>query len=158
VTSPLVIGLGNRWCGDDAVGPLVIDRLRELKIASVDLIESPADTLSLINAWAGRKQVLLVDACCDLSLDVGEVVIIESAAVDSAMLTRLNLPTSSHVLNLLQAIEMSRALGKVPESLTVFAVVGRQFAAGDQLSDEVESAIGEIVASLPGVVSGLAQD
>jgi hydrogenase maturation protease len=56
----VVIGIGNRLRGDDALGPIVADALRER--LSVPVREHTGESLSLIAEWSGAESVILVDA------------------------------------------------------------------------------------------------
>lgn len=143
----LVVGLGNRWRGDDAVGPLVLDGLRACCV-EVEYLESPGDSLTLINAWESREQVWLVDACCDTALDDGELITIDDALVDTDALRTLRHPTSSHVLDLQQAITMSLAMANAPQQLSVYAVVGSQFDPGSEPGPAILAAIPLLVTKL----------
>jgi hydrogenase maturation protease len=46
------------------------------------------------------------------------------------------------------AIELTRALGRLPAQLEVYAIEGESFAAGDRLSPAVERAVEELAARL----------
>lgn len=153
MSGALVIGLGNRWRGDDALGPMVLDGLRANLGNAVDLLESPGDSLTLINAWQKRDCVYLIDACRDDSLDDGHLVTIDNALADSASLKQLHHPTSSHVLDVEQAIAMSRAMGTAPDKLVIYAVVASQFSRGSDPGAAVQSAVGRLVKILTGLLS-----
>ena len=149
----LVIGLGNRWRGDDAAGPLVLDGLRRQQLDAVELLESPGDSLSLVNAWADRDTVYLIDACYDDGLADGSILTIDNALDSSDALQSLRHPTSSHVLDVEQAIGLSRAMGNTPERLTVYAVSGSQFAPGSEPGTAVLSAVDSVVCRLVEILS-----
>lgn len=146
LTVPLVIGLGNRWRGDDALGPLVLDELRhrhpnEAKSGCIEMVESPGDSLSVINAWADRDQVYLIDACSDEELEPGHVVTIHNAITTPAALQKLRHPTSSHVLDIEHAIGLSRAMSTMPKRLTIYAANATQFTPGAEPSVAVLNAV-----------------
>jgi len=59
----LIIGCGNWWCGDDAVGPTLIQRLRELGLDSyVRLLDAGTTALDAAFQMRGMQRVILVDA------------------------------------------------------------------------------------------------
>ncbi|GAB3096275.1 hydrogenase maturation protease [Aestuariicella hydrocarbonica] len=148
MSKPLIIGLGNRWRGDDGIGPLVLDALQAQNPEAVDLLENPADTLNLINAWAGRKRVYLIDACCDPQREDGSLVIIANALEDTTILHTLTRPTSSHIVDIAQAIRLSQALGQAPQQLTIYAVVTSQFEPGTRPRAVVAAAVSHVVEAL----------
>ena len=51
--------LGSRYRGDDAVGPLVADRLRA---AGATVLECDDEPTRLLDAWAGLDLIVIVDA------------------------------------------------------------------------------------------------
>lgn len=72
----LIIGVGNRLRGDDAVGPLAIDRLKESPDLPdnwllIDAGEVPENALGLVEKEKPDR-VLLIDAC-DWGAEPGEV-------------------------------------------------------------------------------------
>lgn len=148
MSKPLIIGLGNRWRGDDGIGPLVLDALQAQNPEAVDLLENPADILNLINAWAGRKRVYLIDACCDPQRQDGSLVIITNALQDTTILQTLTRPTSSHIVDIAQAIHLSQALGQAPQQLTLYGVVTSQFEPGTRPSPVVTAAVSHVVEAL----------
>ncbi len=58
----LVIGVGNRSRGDDALGPLLLDALRAQSCAEVELLEEFQLQVEHALDLAGRQAVLFVDA------------------------------------------------------------------------------------------------
>lgn len=72
----LIIGVGNRMRGDDAVGPLAIDRLKESGNLPSDWLlldagEVPENALGLVDKEKPDR-VLLIDVC-DWGAEPGEV-------------------------------------------------------------------------------------
>lgn len=58
----LVLGLGNEIAGDDAVGILVARAVREQVDGAVDVVESSASGLALIEVFAGYDRAIVVDS------------------------------------------------------------------------------------------------
>jgi hydrogenase maturation protease len=56
--------------------------------------------------------------------------------------------TSTHALGVPEAIELARALGRLPARLEVYAIEGARFTAGAELSPAVERAVRELAESL----------
>ena len=54
----LVIGVGNEFCGDDAVGVLVARHLGEQYLPGVTVIEQNGEGSELITAWEGQERVI----------------------------------------------------------------------------------------------------
>ncbi|MFN3981827.1 MAG: hydrogenase maturation protease [Caldilinea sp.] len=57
----LVLGIGNRWRGDDAAGLLTADALRAQKLPGVTIIETTVVDPALIDAWQDVGRLIVVD-------------------------------------------------------------------------------------------------
>jgi hydrogenase maturation protease len=58
----LVLGLGNEYAGDDAVGVLAVRALRGPLAGVADVVESAASGLALIEVFAGYDRAVIVDS------------------------------------------------------------------------------------------------
>ena len=58
----LVLGLGNEYAGDDAVGVLAVRALRGALAGMADVVESAASGLALIEVFAGYERAVIVDS------------------------------------------------------------------------------------------------
>jgi hydrogenase maturation protease len=132
----MVIGVGTRWAGDDAAGLAVARRVggRELE----------GDPASLLDAWAGADHVVVVDAAAS-GAPPGTIRRFDAGA--GSLPARL-MRTSTHALGVPEAIELARALGRLPARLEVYAIEGARFTAGAELSPAVERAVRELAESL----------
>jgi hydrogenase maturation protease len=137
----VVIGVGNPDRGDDAVGWRVVDLVGD----RVPAHRSGGDPASLIEAWSGYEHVVLVDAT---STDRPPGTITRR---DDPSLTRPPMP-SSHGLGPAEAIELARALDRLPPKLTVIGIEGASFEHGAGLTPPVAAAA-EAVAALLAVLS-----
>ena len=132
----LVIGIGNTMRGDDAAGL----RVAEMLGLSDDVRTHDGEPASLIAEWEGRHDVVLIDAVTS-GRPVGSVIELDAtnAAVPAGMCH------STHALGPAEAIELARALGKLPSKIVLIGIEGGQYSFGAGLSDEVESAVAEVV-------------
>ena len=137
----LIIGLGNEYRRDDAVGLVVARRLREAAPESVLVLEETGEGASLLESWRDADTVILIDA-------------VQSGAAPGTVhrLDACERPIakeffrfSTHAFGLAEAVELARALGRLPPRLVVYGVEGKSFEAGVGLSPEVEAAVGEVV-------------
>jgi hydrogenase maturation protease len=133
----LVIGVGNSLRGDDGAGVEVVRRLREpAGQGGIEVGEQPCEPTDLLHAWQGRDAVVLVDTMCS---GAPPGTIRRFDASNEPLPARSRGSASTHAFGLDQAIELGRALHRLPRRVIVFAVEGRTFEAGAQLSDEVEA-------------------
>jgi len=58
----LVLGLGNEYAGDDAVGVLAVRALRAELARDADVVESAASGLALLEVFAGYDHAVVVDS------------------------------------------------------------------------------------------------
>jgi hydrogenase maturation protease len=142
----LVIGIGNRLRGDDSASTEVVRRLRERTAqAGIEVSERVYEPSDLLEAWRGRDAVVLVDA-----MRSGEApgTILRFDASTEPLPARLRGSVSTHAFGLHEAIELGRALHRLPRRVTVLAVEGRHFELGTSRSGEVEAAVASLVCAV----------
>ncbi|MFN0155340.1 MAG: hydrogenase maturation protease [Gaiella sp.] len=126
--------LGTPFRGDDAVGPLVGERLRARGLEVLDCRDEPT---RLIEPFTQLDVAVIVDAVRSGSA-VGTVHVVEAAAgrlpADLAL-------ASTHAVGVGEALELGRALGRAPRRVVLVGVEGRAFGMGDPLTPEVEQAL-----------------
>lgn len=135
----MVIGVGNRSRGDDAIGPLVVDELGAREEAITTLI-CDGDLADLSLRWGPADDVIIVDACCTRS-PLGTLHKLEPEQLRSQG------AWSTHGVGIAEAVELARLLDRLPRSLQVFGVEARVFDYGP-MSTELEHAIPSIVDEL----------
>jgi hydrogenase maturation protease len=137
-----VIGLGNEWRSDDAVGLEVARRLGGRTLTG--------EPIGLVEALDGEDEVVLVDAVSSAA-PAGTV---HSFDASSAPLpAALFGASSTHALGLAEALELARSLGRLPGRVQVYGVEGESFAFGRGLSGEVAAAADRLVDEVSGCTS-----
>jgi len=147
----IVIGVGNPYRHDDGLGPCVVDRLRELGVPGATLVTCLGETTELIDLWK----------CADLAI------VVDAVRVEPAHPGRIHRLTvftppgerarAVHGLDLGDAVELARVLGRLPERLVLYAVetadvslgVGLTPAVADAAERVVDEIAAEITASPP---------
>ena len=135
--SAIVIGVGNAWAGDDAAGLLVARMVRARVPAGVKVIEHEGEPTALLDEWPGAALAVVVDATSGGGRP-GEVRLMD--ATDAPLPAHFT-GTSTHAFGLAEAIELGRALGRLPERLLVVGVEGARFEAGAEPSAAVGAAL-----------------
>ncbi len=148
---PLIFGCGNEDRGDDGAGLLVARRLREL---GMDAHESQGDMLSLIDAWRGAAEVVIVDAM----VSGGAPGSIAVWNVPGNPLPRDAFRCSTHALGVTDAVELARTLGGLPSKLTIYGIEGVQFDCGGTMSAEVATAAERLAVDLRRELTGARHD
>jgi len=137
----LVIGIGNQYRRDDAVGVIVARALRDQNLDDIEVLEMSGEGAALIEAFQNAERVIVIDAVCS-GATPGTIVRFEAH--------RQRIPTeffrySTHNFGLAEAIELARSLGKLPKELIVYGIEGRDFTVGEGLSPEVARATPEVL-------------
>ena len=138
----LVVGVGNPWRGDDAAGLAVARRVRE-RSPGLDARELEGDAAALLELWAGHSRVAVVDAARTGS-PAGTLHVFRA---DREPLP-VELRSSTHAFGVADAIELARALGRLPPRLDVYGVEGVEFGLGTPLTPAVQRAIDGLAARL----------
>jgi len=137
----LIIGIGNPFRSDDAAGIALARVLRERVPPDVHVIEETGEGAALLEAWRDAPAVILVDA-------------VHSGALPGT-LHRLDLRTqefpreffrySTHAFGVAEAVELARALHRLPGCLNFHGMEGKEFGSGEGLSPEVECALSTVL-------------
>jgi hydrogenase maturation protease len=119
----------------------VAARLRAAGAAVLDCADDPT---RLLDAWEGMDTVVVVDAVCSGAAP-GTVRRVEAG--DGPLPRDLRL-ASTHAMGIADALELGRALGRVPRRVVVLGIEGASFAMGDVMTQAVADALDELVASV----------
>ncbi len=138
-----VIGIGQRYRHDDAVGLMVAERLAEtVDSSSVEVVTASGEGSDLMDRWHGAETVVVVDALASEADPPGAL---HRWDAHQRPIPAEVFPQSTHLFSLPQAIELARVLGELPRRLIVYGVVGTDFQMGEGLSASVQDAIDEVV-------------
>lgn len=136
----IVIGVGNADRGDDAAGRAVAKRVKDARPADVDIIEHDGEATALLCEFDGVAEAFLIDACAS-GAPPGTVRRFDAAA---APLPQSEFGSSTHGFGVAAAVELARALGRLPPHCIVYAIEGRSYAFGAALSPAVEAAVADV--------------
>jgi hydrogenase maturation protease len=136
-----IIGLGNELRGDDAVGLLAARRLRQVLGARAEVIEADMAGADILELMEGAPVVILVDAARS-GLAPGTIHRLDVSAGPIACQT---FPRSSHAIGAIEALELARAVGVLPDSVIVYGVEADGTEPGQPLSPPVAEAVDEVV-------------
>lgn len=147
-----VIGVGNPYRHDDAAGLVVVDQLRQRfgDDHRVRLIDLDGEPVRMIQAWEGSPSVIIVDAVRSLQ-PAGTIHRLPAEQVSAAEATGVSLG-GGHLLGLGEAIDLARALGDLPNELTVYGIEGADFDLGEGVSEAVAEACAVVAGEIAGVL------
>ncbi len=101
------------------------------------MIVHEGEPIDLLDRWVGADEVIVVDAVSS-GAPPGTIHRLDPLA--EPIQTALS-QGSTHALGLAEAIELARALDRLPSSLAVYGIEGERFTAGEELSPAVARAV-----------------
>ena len=136
----LIIGLGNDYRGDDAVGRAIARRLQTIADDNVRVLEESGEGVALMESWKGGDLVILIDAVHSGGAP-GTI-----HRFDAAMqpVPGSFFHYSTHAFSVAEAVELARALNQLPPRLIVYGIEGKNFDSRVGLSPEVKVAAEEV--------------
>jgi hydrogenase maturation protease len=139
--SVLIVGVGTAYRSDDAAGLIVAERLKARLPEGASVITHEGEGVSLMEQLAESDAAVLIDAMCS-GAEPGTIRRFDASAQSPpAQMFR----HSTHAIGIAEAIELGRALGKLPHQLIVYGIEGRDFNAGTQLSPAIESSVEAVI-------------
>lgn len=136
-----IIGLGNEFRGDDAVGLLAARQLQRVIGDRAEVIEAEMAGVELLELMKGVQVVLLLDA---VSSGKTPGVIHRFDASAGPIAPEL-FPQSTHAVGVADALELARTLGVLPHKAIVYGVEVSDTGMGHPLSPHVDRALNEVV-------------
>ena len=147
----VLIGVGNEFRRDDGAGPRLVAGLGDRVPAGVRSVLSDGDPAELIDAWAGARLAVVVDAAWASPAVPGRLHRL-------VLGDRQPLPgsaVSSHGLGVGAAVGLAHALGRLPRLLIVHTVEAGDVSTGSGLTVAVSAALpGLAVAVLADLTRG----
>lgn len=138
----LIIGVGNPFKRDDGVGPAVASDVRAKAGPGARVLIRAGEGTDLIESWTPEDEVIIVDAMHS-GAEPGTILRIDALAGPFPV-EKFRL--SSHSFGVAEAIEVARAIQRLPRSLVVFGVEISDLDDGEGLSDRVAASVPEAVA------------
>lgn len=142
----LILGTGNPLMGDDAVGVIAVQRLREHPALppGVDVVDGGTDGLGLIPLMELYGRVILVDAV-PMGLSPGAI---RRFTWDDARLVGHGRSLSLHQTDLTDALLLAETLGCLPPEVVFYGVQPHTMEWDQSLSPAVERALSPLIEAL----------
>jgi len=129
--------------GDDAAGPVVIDRLADRVPQSVVLVESVGDATHLLETWRDAGLAVIVDAVVSGGV-AGSIQRIDGMQGFPSVWRS----ASTHLVGLAEAIDLGDAVGVLPAAMVIYGIEIDKVEPGVGLSSTVDKAVDEVAASI----------
>jgi hydrogenase maturation protease len=144
----VVIGVGNALRGDDGAGPAVAEAVRTRAPHHVAIRVCEEEPTRLIDAIGEADAVVIVDAVST----GGPAGTVHRFDASEAPLPSRAFRSSTHALGIGDALELARALGRLPPRTIVFGIEGSDFTARDGLTPQVEQSVARVATAVLGEV------
>lgn len=138
---PLVIGIGNKFRGDDGAGLAAADLLRQSLGPAVEVFSWNGDAWDLMQAWEGRDRVFLIDA---VSTDSSQIGHLHRYLANEEEIPGRFFHYSTHVLDLSQVIALARAMGKLPKHMIFYGIEGKEFHLENEMSEKLRKSLSAV--------------
>ncbi len=150
-TSTVVVGIGNEFRTDDGVGLYVARLIQAMDFKDVTVIEGVAEGTALLDAWDKAARTFVID-CAVSGQPPGTIhrFDVNENSIPAAMFNGY----STHNISVTDAVELARALGRLPRNLIVYGIEGNNFAAGADLSPKVVAAAHKVVDAIISEITG----
>ena len=141
-----IIGLGNAFRADDAVGIVVARQLIPYKSPSVSIIEGGLAGLTLLHEMEGTDKLILIDAVSSQS-EAGNIVrfTLPQDLHTIGQLTWGSSISSTHAFGLGEALTLANTLQLLPQEVILYGIELGHIQSGESLSPRVSRAIPSVV-------------
>lgn len=135
MNTPIIIGIGNEFRGDDAVGIIIARKLKK-DFPTLEIIEFQQTELDLIDYFKRFKSVVLIDAISSTESKKGTI---EKFIIDQDFeFSRLNY-FSSHSISLGEILGIAKIMNSLPNKLVIIGINASNFQMGTQISFDIEA-------------------
>lgn len=141
----VVVGVGNAYRGDDTAGLLAAEHVRERAGDEIRVRAIEQEPSRLVDSWAGAEAAYVVDAVAS-GAPPGTVHRYDVA--DGPLPARIFGSSSTHALGVADAVELARALERLPPRTVVFGIEGERFGAGEDVTPAVAAAASSVAEAI----------
>lgn len=141
--SSVVIGVGNEFRRDDGVGPVIADGIRTLDLPGTRVVTTDGEPGRMLDAWANVDVAVVIDAVLCRDSVPGRVHRMDIDGIPGG--TAAN---SSHGLGVPEAVELARALDRMPGRIVFYTVEVGDTGFGTGLSARVAAAVPTVTAAV----------
>jgi hydrogenase maturation protease len=140
-----VIGIGNELRRDDGIGPAVAAEIQRRQIPGVRVVISQGEPTGLLDAWAGVRLAVVIDAVVGEPATPGRW-----HRITTDRLSPLTGTAGTHGLGVPEAMELGRVLDRMPQQLIVYAIEVADVSIGVELSAALAASVPVLVDAVLG--------
>jgi len=145
ISDVVVVGIGNEFRKDDGVGLYVSRLIQERADREIKVVDGVPDGYALIETWGDSNRVIIID-CVTSGAKAGTIYRFD--ALNEKIPGDLFDGFSTHSISVVDAIELAGTLGRLPKSLLIYGIEGRNFSLGTELSPEIKQAADQLVVQI----------
>jgi hydrogenase maturation protease len=140
-----IIAVGNNFYGDDGIGSEILSVLDGMpEFNSCQLIDSATDALGFIDHFNDADHIIIIDAA-----KMGEIPgTVKAFSANDALLNIQMDHLSIHGISLAETFEIARAIGAMPNSITIIGIEPESFSITEGLSETVTKSIPQAVSRI----------
>ncbi|MBN1398208.1 MAG: hydrogenase maturation protease [Bacteroidetes bacterium] len=136
----LLVGIGNEYRSDDGAGIIAARTIREKEIPAISVKEEFGEGTSLMDAWQGFRNVIMIDAVSS-GAEPGTIFRIDAK--------KENIPAglfhnSTHKFGIAEAVRLAQVMNLMPNSFMIYGIEGKDFSAGTKLTANVRKAVKKV--------------
>lgn len=141
MSGTVIVGLGSPLMGDDGLGVMAADRVRETWTFDphVEIVDGGTWGMNLLHVIEGAEGVVLVDAI-EAGAEPGSVVVIEREHLPRFLATKL----SPHQIDLKEVLALAEFRGSLPARTVAIGQQPARVEMSFGLSDAVKSGLDEL--------------
>ncbi len=136
-----VVAMGNRLCGDDGIGPVILDALSAMADTRLELMAGGMDALAMLDRIQDRDRVLILDAA-RMGLRAGTIRSFGKREVEF-ILKEDHL--SLHGIGLADALRLGEELKLLPPELNFIGIEPESVTINTPLSPVVRAQIPTVI-------------
>ena len=148
----MIVGLGNDYRRDDAVGLYIVRHLKNRLPAGIKAVVGVADGTDLIELWKDKKFCIVIDAVLSDSRP-GTIHRYDGRTQDIP--ENIFSAYSTHAFNITKTIKMAEMLRQLPDKLIIYGIEGADFAAGQEMTEAVKAAADKIIEIIKSEIDAL---
>lgn len=148
-----VLGVGNTLKGDDGIGVVLLNRLKESELpGEVEFYEVGTSGMNILHHLKNLDTAVIIDAVRSKG-EPGDSVFFSPDDVDNDLEVR-----STHDANLLEAIELSETMGERPDRVVIMGIIPKNMEINEDLSSPLRDRLPELEGELRGKVLSLLEE
>ena len=138
-----IIGLGNTLRQDDAIGIILLNKLRNQKnifSTNFEFVDGGTGGMNLLHLLNQFKKILLIDAV-NFNEKPG---VVKYFNINEVIDNHKEINLTTHDSNFLNIIKLSEKLDEKPDEIYVFGIQPKNTGFGEDLSEELKNNLEEI--------------